>query len=37
MHVTAAGEALLLHAVLLQREAEHAREEIDAGRFPAVR
>ncbi|MFM0719477.1 LysR family transcriptional regulator [Paraburkholderia strydomiana] len=30
MHLTAVGEALLPHAVLLQREAEQAREEIDA-------
>ncbi|KVE94955.1 LysR family transcriptional regulator [Burkholderia vietnamiensis] len=32
MHLTAVGEALLPHAVLLQREAEQAREEIDAMR-----
>lgn len=32
MHLTAVGEALLPHAILLQREAEQAREEIDAMR-----
>lgn len=32
MHLTVVGEALLPHAVLLQREAEQAREEIDAMR-----
>lgn len=32
MHLTAVGEALLPHAVLLQRESEQAREEIDAMR-----
>jgi DNA-binding transcriptional LysR family regulator len=30
MHLTAVGEALLPHAILLRREAEQAREEIDA-------
>jgi DNA-binding transcriptional LysR family regulator len=32
MELTAIGHALLPHAMLLQREAEHAREEIDAMR-----
>lgn len=32
MHLTAVGEALLPHAILLQRESEQAREEIDAMR-----
>jgi DNA-binding transcriptional LysR family regulator len=32
MQLTAIGSALLPHAMLLQREAEHAREEIDAMR-----
>jgi DNA-binding transcriptional LysR family regulator len=32
MKLTAIGHALLPHAMLLQREAEHAREEIDAMR-----
>ena len=32
MQLTAIGSALLPHATLLQREAEHAREEIDAMR-----
>src|SRR5437762_3912504 len=32
MQLTAVGSALLPHATLLQREAEHAREEIDAMR-----
>ena len=32
MHLTAVGEALLPHAIVLQREAEQAREEIDAMR-----
>lgn len=32
MHLSPIGEALLPHAVLLQREAEQAREEIDAMR-----
>jgi DNA-binding transcriptional LysR family regulator len=32
MALTAIGHALLPHAMLLQREAEHAREEIDAMR-----
>ena len=30
MHLTALGEALMPHAVSLQREAERAREELDA-------
>ncbi len=32
MQLTAIGSALLPHATLLQREADHAREEIDAMR-----
>lgn len=32
MHLTALGEALMPHAVSLQREAERAREELDAMR-----
>ncbi len=32
MHLTAVGETLQPHAILLQREAEQAREEIDAMR-----
>jgi DNA-binding transcriptional LysR family regulator len=32
MQLTAIGSALLPHATLLQREAEHAREEVDAMR-----
>ncbi|MGN6581597.1 MAG: LysR family transcriptional regulator [Bordetella sp.] len=32
MHLSAIGQALLPHAILLQREAEQAREEIDAMR-----
>ncbi|WP_395064441.1 LysR family transcriptional regulator [Paraburkholderia silvatlantica] len=32
MHLTAIGEALLPHAILLLREAEQAREEVDAMR-----
>lgn len=32
MHLTAIGAALLPHAISLQRDAEHAREEVDAMR-----